>query len=113
MLSLPSVWDPQFVRDTIDGIVKLYETHISPFITSVSDGISTIISAVLDGYNDNIKPVLDTVGKDVKNLYDEYVKPIMDKIALNSLENKKLSELRDSLLPKLMNGEIDLDNIEV
>ena len=28
-------------------------------------------------------------------------------------ENEKLSELRDTLLPKLMNGEIDLDNIEI
>ena len=28
-------------------------------------------------------------------------------------ENKKLEQLRDSLLPKLMNGEIDLDNIEI
>ena len=45
--------------------------------------------------------------------FEKNVKPIMDKIALNSLENKKLSELRDSLLPKLMNGEIDLDNIEI
>ena len=45
--------------------------------------------------------------------FEKDVKPIMDKIALNSLENKKLSELRDSLLPKLMNGEIDLDNIEI
>ena len=37
----------------------------------------------------------------------------MEKIALNSLMNKKLSQLRDTLLPKLMNGEIDLDNIEI
>ena len=28
-------------------------------------------------------------------------------------ENKKLEQLRDTLLPKLMNGEIDLDNIEI
>lgn len=45
--------------------------------------------------------------------FENKVKPIMEKIALNSLENKKLSELRDTLLPKLMNGEIDLDNIEI
>lgn len=45
--------------------------------------------------------------------FEKNVKPIMDKIVLNSLENKKLSELRDSLLPKLMNSEIDLDNIEI
>ena len=45
--------------------------------------------------------------------FENNIKPIMEKIALNSLENKKLSELRDTLLPKLMNGEIDLDNIEI
>jgi type I restriction enzyme S subunit len=28
-------------------------------------------------------------------------------------ENNTLSQLRDTLLPKLMNGEIDLDNIEI
>lgn len=28
-------------------------------------------------------------------------------------ENKKLQQLRDALLPKLMNGEIDLDNVEI
>jgi len=45
--------------------------------------------------------------------FENNVKPIMEKIALNSLENKKLAELRDALLPKLMNGEIDLNNIEI
>ena len=29
------------------------------------------------------------------------------------LENKRLAELRDSLLPKLMNGEIDVSEIEI
>lgn len=28
-------------------------------------------------------------------------------------ENKKLEQLKDALLPKLMNGEIDLDNVEI
>jgi len=45
--------------------------------------------------------------------FENSVKPIMEKIALNSLENKRLAELRDTLLPKLMNGEIELDNIEI
>ena len=45
--------------------------------------------------------------------FENSVKPIMEKIALNSLENKRLAELRDTLLPKLMNGEINLDNIEI
>ena len=45
--------------------------------------------------------------------FENEVKPIMESIANNSLENKKLVELRDTLLPKLMNGEIDLDKIEI
>lgn len=45
--------------------------------------------------------------------FENNVKPIMEKIVINSLENKKLAELRDTLLSKLMSGEINLDNIEV
>lgn len=40
-------------------------------------------------------------------------KIILQKIQLNDEENETLSQLRDTLLPKLMNGEIDLDNIEI
>ncbi len=38
---------------------------------------------------------------------------ILEKIYKNNLENKTLMKLRDTLLPKLMNGEIDLENIEI
>ena len=38
---------------------------------------------------------------------------ILETINNNNNENEKLSQLRDTLLPKLMNGEIDLDNIEI
>ena len=45
--------------------------------------------------------------------FNEEIDPIYKKYELNIKENEKLSELRDTLLPKLMNGEIDLDNIEI
>ena len=38
---------------------------------------------------------------------------LLDIIIFNIKENEKLEQLRDILLPKLMNGEIDLENIEV
>lgn len=44
--------------------------------------------------------------------YNNLVAPLFKMIGENQKENKKLSQLRDTLLPKLMNGEIDLDNIE-
>lgn len=40
-------------------------------------------------------------------------KPIFDKIENIREENKTLVQLRDTLLPKLMNGEIDLDKIKI
>ena len=43
------------------------------------------------------------------NLVSGNIKMIQE----NEKSNEKFSELRDTLLPKLMNGEIDLDNIEI
>ena len=43
----------------------------------------------------------------------EFLNKLVEKIQQNSDENEKLIELRDTLLPKLMNGEIDLENIEI
>ena len=45
--------------------------------------------------------------------YNSLVAPLFKMIGENQKENKKLSQLRDILLPKLMNGEIDLDSIEI
>jgi type I restriction enzyme S subunit len=38
--------------------------------------------------------------------FHKIVKPLFDRIKFNLLENQSLKELRDSLLPKLMSGEI-------
>ena len=44
---------------------------------------------------------------------NQIMSPMLDKYIENKLENKNLEQLRDTLLPKLMNGEIDLDKIEI
>lgn len=41
------------------------------------------------------------------------LQPMIDLIIANRIENRKLAELRDMLLPKLMAGEIDLTDAEV
>ena len=45
--------------------------------------------------------------------YNTLVEPLFKMIGNNIAENEQLLKLRDTLLPKLMNGEIDLDNIEI
>ena len=41
------------------------------------------------------------------------IKPIMETIHNNSKENMRLSAVRDTLLPKLMSGEIDVSNVDL
>lgn len=47
-------------------------------------------------------------------LFSNKVEPYLEKIKVIRNENQKLAELRDTLLPKLMSGEIEIpDDIEV
>ena len=46
-------------------------------------------------------------------VFDNTVKPMFDAITENEAENKRLEELRDTLLPKLMSGELDVSTIEI
>ena len=47
------------------------------------------------------------------NRIGSILRPIYDLIIANRIENKKLAETRDTLLPKLMAGELDVSNIEL
>jgi type I restriction enzyme S subunit len=47
------------------------------------------------------------------NEMNNIFEPMLNKYINTNIENRNLSMLRDTLLPKLMNGKIDLDNIEV
>ena len=60
-----------------------------------------------------INTALLNIPKD-KELYEfeNIAKLYTDKMFNISKENETLEQLRDTLLPKLMNGEIDLDKIE-
>lgn len=50
---------------------------------------------------------------DNQNKICQIIQPLMTKIHKNITENHTLEQMRDTLLPKLMNGEIDLDKIEI
>ena len=47
------------------------------------------------------------------SIFREVVSPMFLKMRYNSLENMRLAELRDELLPKLMSGEIGVSNIRL
>ena len=45
--------------------------------------------------------------------FNEFAEPIFASIVKNQNENEKLANLRDSLLPKLMSGELDVSNLDI
>lgn len=49
----------------------------------------------------------------VMKSFDEIVGPMFAAVLSNQKESIKLAELRDSLLPKLMSGEVDISNLDL
>ena len=45
--------------------------------------------------------------------FDALTSPMIMQIVSNSFDNKRLSSMRDALLPKLMSGEIDVSSIQL
>ena len=45
--------------------------------------------------------------------FHQTVSPMFDMIIANKSESKRLSDLRDSLLPRLISGEIDVSNVQI
>lgn len=75
------------------------------------NGTTGIKNLALNDLLSNIK--ITQPNEEELNKYYILFNSIMNKISNNSNENIKLELLRDTLLPKLMNGEIDLDKIEI
>ena len=61
-----------------------------------------------------IKAMLFVIPTDDEiNKFHTIVKPIFNQIKLNQIENSNLIQLRDTILPKLMSGEIDVSEVDI
>lgn len=50
---------------------------------------------------------------EILNAFDDITAPMYEQIVNNIMENHRLSALRDTLLPRLMSGEIDVSKVEI
>ena len=95
-----------------DEKIKSYiYTYLRKFDYNKLGSTSSIATAV----NSKIiktMPIEIPSEKDLEK-FNELADGLLKMIRLNEKENIKLEQLRDILLPKLMNGEIDLDKIEI
>lgn len=84
--------------------------HLKHFIGVASDKATTM-GHIKRGDLLNAK-VLIPSESDYKSMSSIF-KPIIEKIVTNRIENRRLALIRDAILPKLMSGEIDVDNVEI
>ena len=84
--------------------------HLSKFVVLASDMATTMghIKREELQKSEVIIPNKEDYQK-INNIID----PILNLIINNKIQNKQLTQLRDTLLPKLMSGEIDVDKVEV
>ncbi|AXI00259.1 restriction endonuclease subunit S [Sporosarcina sp. PTS2304] len=86
--------------------IYLLLKHLTPVIESNASGstFKEISGAGMKG----IKVVVPL--KEILADYKSIVKPLFKKVKETEIENKSLTSLRDTLLPKLLSGEIELPN---
>lgn len=67
-------------------------------------------SSIAKAVNSKIIKALPVIvpSKEILGSFDSLVKPLFDQIKSNQMENQNLEDLRDTLLPKLLSGEIEL-----
>lgn len=86
------------------------QKHLDKFI-QIAAGKATTMGHIKRGELDSSEVL---VPNDTElDKMDNIMEPMLNKYIENKLENKNLKQLRDTLLPKLMNGEIDLNKIEI
>ena len=84
---------------------------------SIRNKIATLGSAkaAQPGVNQSdIKGIALTIpNKRTIQAFENIASSLFSKIVQNSIQSRRLSQLRDTLLPKLMSGEIDVSNVAV
>ena len=86
----------------------LYDRNV---FFSYENGTTGIKNLDLSGFLSSEEIVIPPL-KLVKR-FDDYCQTIFDQIFANGLENEHLAMIRDTLLPKLMSGEIDVSNLSI
>lgn len=61
----------------------------------------------------DLKRLTFVFNEDAIEAFEHEVNPFMETIYSNMMENNRLEQLRDNLLPKLMSGEIDVSDIQL
>ncbi len=84
----------------------LYESMLFQKDTIIHSAHGAVQQCIFISDVGDFKTILPTL--DVIDKFTNIIQPMLDTITANQHENQKLANIRDTLLPKLMNGEIEV-----
>lgn len=64
-----------------DAFSRVYDEHVSPFITTISSGISQIVSVFLDSFDNNVTPALQRFSDGFEDVYSNHIGPAIDSLS--------------------------------
>lgn len=108
------VWssDSSFIDSSITDFVYFWFVHLKKRQDEIYGSQTGSAQPHIYPQNIGALPICELDISKVKQ-YNDLVTPLFIKIGANESENVKLAHLRDTLLPKLMAGEVDLDSLNV
>jgi len=114
--------DGEFIINQRVWIVRAYDEIWYPFVYTMTNN-QQFLERIRSKANSWVQVNLSTKGicetklvlptKDLIDKFNFVTEPIYEKMFNNDNENESLSTIRDTLLPKLMNWEINLDNVTI
>lgn len=111
---------PHLVADSHISIVRpkiSYEEYLGCFMMSIEDEIENMAEGSTGQTElprrSLMQMMISIPEMDVLKSFGEKVRPLFDLMYKNLEINEKLTKIRDTLLPKLMSGEIDVSQLDL
>ena len=96
--------DKKEINEYLYCYLKCFNYHTMGSTSSIATAVN---SKIIKGM-----PFIVPTNEELEEFHG-FVAPIFAKIKANQIENENLTALRDTLLPKLMSGELDVSNLDL
>lgn len=98
-----------FVDGLVEGVLKLYDESISPFIQTLTDVVTEWVGVFTSAWNEHIQPVLDEFAEKFQEVVNEYISPMFEKMFefIGKLMNEYITPLLENYLKPLGSYLID------
>ena len=97
-----------YVVDFSSNTISMYDKNVFFLYENGTTGIKNLD---ISGFIETEPIILPPV--ELVEEFDAFCHSVFDVIFANGLQNEKLANMRDALLPKLMSGEIDVSDLDL